>query len=399
MPLSSQMSRTGLSRRYRSNESRGGGSRRWPLVLVAVVAGGAGIYWWGGSAGDVVAPEAAVASETPVAPAAKPQPTRMADLAPVGATPTEAVPSFVLGGPAAPAPQPATATPAVGTPASAVPAAVPGVQPLTGAAYDASLTSSADVASAIERGMDLITDGRKVEGRRVLSDLLFGRTGEVAPADAQAIRERLHETNKELIFSPKIIPGDTVTEAYKVQPGDMLVKIGFRNKVPYQFYEIINNTEAKRLQAGRTLKIIKGPFHARVSKSEYRMDLFLRDAEGAEIYVTSFVVGLGESDSTPLGKWLIEPGRKVQNPNWSNPRTGEYYNADDPNNPIGEYWLALKGLDPSNETIKGYGIHGTNEPESIGRQMSMGCVRMRDADIELVYKMLQDGESTVEIVR
>jgi lipoprotein-anchoring transpeptidase ErfK/SrfK len=39
----------------------------------------------------------------------------------------------------------------------------------------------------------------------------------------------------------------------------------------------------------------------------------------------------------------------------------------------------------------GYGIHGTNEPESIGRSVSHGCVRLRNEDIEKLYDMVSVG--------
>jgi hypothetical protein len=39
----------------------------------------------------------------------------------------------------------------------------------------------------------------------------------------------------------------------------------------------------------------------------------------------------------------------------------------------------------------GYGIHGTNAPESIGRSVSHGCVRLRNEDIEKLYDMVPIG--------
>ena len=45
----------------------------------------------------------------------------------------------------------------------------------------------------------------------------------------------------------------------------------------------------------------------------------------------------------------------------------------------------------------GCGIHGTIEPETIGRNVSMGCVRLADEDIDWVYKVLTIGESLVRI--
>jgi lipoprotein-anchoring transpeptidase ErfK/SrfK len=59
------------------------------------------------------------------------------------------------------------------------------------------------------------------------------------------------------------------------------------------------------------------------------------------------------------------------------------------NNPLGTRWLGL--------SIKGYGIHGTNNPASIGHSASHGCIRMRNHDVEQLFDMVHEGDS-VELV-
>ena len=53
-------------------------------------------------------------------------------------------------------------------------------------------------------------------------------------------------------------------------------------------------------------------------------------------------------------------------------------------NPLGTRWLGL--------SLKGYGIHGTNGPCSIGRNASHGCIRMRNRDVEELFKMVAVGD-------
>ena len=53
-------------------------------------------------------------------------------------------------------------------------------------------------------------------------------------------------------------------------------------------------------------------------------------------------------------------------------------------NPLGTRWLGL--------SLKGYGIHGTNVPSSIGRNASHGCIRMRNRDVEELFKMVAVGD-------
>ena len=52
--------------------------------------------------------------------------------------------------------------------------------------------------------------------------------------------------------------------------------------------------------------------------------------------------------------------------------------------PLGTRWLGL--------SIKGYGIHGTNNPASIGKNASHGCVRMRNRDVEELFGMVGVGD-------
>jgi lipoprotein-anchoring transpeptidase ErfK/SrfK len=126
------------------------------------------------------------------------------------------------------------------------------------------------------------------------------------------------------------------------------------------------------------------------------MDLYL-GAPGGEgsLYVCTFPVGLGQDDSTPAGKWMIEAGKKLIHPTYYDPHGGRVIEANDPTNPLGEYWLGLAGLEGQAVGKTSYGIHGTIEPDSIGKMASAGCIRMRNDDVAMVYDMLIEGKSTV----
>ncbi len=257
-------------------------------------------------------------------------------------------------------------------------------------------TSSQRGLERLTIGLDLQRENRLVEARRVLSDAYMN--GGLSRADAEQARAALMSINDLLVFSPTVIPGDPHAYTYTMKKeflGPMLKREGV--KVNYRFIERINRTRATRLREGQGLKLVRGPFHAVISKRDYRMDLYMGD--GAErVFVTSLPVGLGEYDSTPAGRFRLLRGSKVENPAWTNPRTGEQFGRDDPENPIGEFWIGLEGVDPHTEGLPGYGIHGTIEPESIGRQMSMGCVRLLPDDIALVFELLTYPDSTVEII-
>jgi len=57
----------------------------------------------------------------------------------------------------------------------------------------------------------------------------------------------------------------------------------------------------------------------------------------------------------------------------------------------------LEGISEAVRDVSGYGIHGTIEPDSIGQQASMGCVRLHRDDVEIIYEVLTEGASTVRI--
>lgn len=260
-----------------------------------------------------------------------------------------------------------------------------------------STRTSAAAAAKLAEGLSLLEAGNFVKGRNVLSVLLLEDDEPLSIDDANVIRNRLTEINSRLVFSPEPVPNDNVTTPYVVQPGDLLGSIAIRSKVPYPLLEIMNRTKAPRMQVGQNLKLLRGPVHARVSKTDFTMDLYAFGDDSEPVFLCALPVGLGANDGTPLGRWLV--GRsKVTNPSWKNPRTGEYFASDNPDIPIGEFWIPIEGLEGASVGRTGFGIHGTNEPDSIGSMQSMGCIRLLDGDIELVYHMLEPRESEVVIV-
>lgn len=246
----------------------------------------------------------------------------------------------------------------------------------------------------LEEGIRQAGAGKLVEARQTLSMALeqldpYGK-------DANIAREQLGKINDVLVFSNKIAPNDPFGKAHKIASGEYLSTIAKRYGTDWMFLARINNIkDPGRIQVGQTIKVIDGTFHALVRKSAFELDLYL--GEGSDrVFVRSFSVGLGELDSTPVGRFAVLS--RVSNPSWKNPRTGEYFAPDDPKNPIGDFWVGLKGIEPKTEGMNGYGIHGTIDPDSIGKMASMGCVRMMSDDIALVYELLTTSQNTIEIV-
>lgn len=86
---------------------------------------------------------------------------------------------------------------------------------------------------------------------------------------------------------------------------------------------------------------------------------------------------------SPHGTYRI--AKRVSNPAYYHPGNVIAAGAE---NPLGPRWI---GLD-----APGYGIHGTNEPGSIGHAASHGCIRMRNSDVKDLFERVQEGDA-VEI--
>ncbi len=406
MVLSSQTARSSTHRRrYTTRRRRKGSSSKW-VWLVLLVAVCAGVYWlWPSGSEDSSSGTAthAQASKTPAKPVSQAEPRKQTQTPVREATPSAAPLAAGRAGDAPDRRAQAIPTPqgTAGTTATPTRQATPpqGQTPAPAALIGQTSPneSTGRASAAIAHGQQLFQQGKPLEARKILNDLLIGQAANLSVADTHAVRQILAQINQTLVFSPRAVAGDPFAEYYKVQPGDFLSTIAPRYNVPYQLIELINNVSARRIRVGQRIKVIHGPFHAVVSKSGYRMDVYLAGSGGQRVYVRSFRVGLGEDDSTPLGTWIVRRGSKLSNPGWTNPRTGKVYGSDDPANPIGEYWIGLQGIDENTKGLVGYGIHGTIEPDSVGKQVSMGCIRLKADDIDMVYKLLTDGQSTVAV--
>jgi lipoprotein-anchoring transpeptidase ErfK/SrfK len=92
-----------------------------------------------------------------------------------------------------------------------------------------------------------------------------------------------------------------------------------------------------------------------------------------------YAVAVGKpSTPSPEGEFTII--NHIKNPAWYGPHI---VIPPGSNNPLGTRWMGL--------SAKGYGIHGTNVPSSIGKSASHGCIRMRRADLEELFNKVDVG--------
>jgi LysM repeat protein len=281
-------------------------------------------------------------------------------------------------------------------PVSPLPAAKPAVTEasLPGMAKDLA-EPNAQTARLIEQAVALVNSQSPqiFEARDRLNDILS------MPLNSQQrslVKDQLSQLSEKWLFSRTIFPQDIFCTSYKVKPGDSLATISAEFKVPYEIIMQINDiSRPETLQAGEIIKVIKGPFNARIYRSAFTMDLYLQQ----NMFVRTFKVGLGKAGKeTPTGLWLVDPNDKLISPTWTDPDTGKVYHAEDSDYPLGSRWIGLEGIEGQAKGRTGFAIHGTKDPQQIGAATSRGCVRLHNGDAILVYNLMMPGFSQVKIV-
>ncbi|MHC4694286.1 MAG: LysM peptidoglycan-binding domain-containing protein, partial [Planctomycetota bacterium] len=181
-----------------------------------------------------------------------------------------------------PAPRPAPRT----VPRPAIPAPEPKVSKVIPKAMSA---PNPRVAELISEAASLVNlkPSKVIEARDRLNEAL---SLPMNYTQRTAVKDKLSELSKEWLFSRSIFPNDKLCSRYKVEPGDLLSSIARGHKVPWEALMEINRiSRPELLKAGEMIKIIHGPFHVRVYRSTFTMDLYLQ-----ETFVRSFRVGIGK---------------------------------------------------------------------------------------------------------
>lgn len=341
------------------------------IVAIVLFAGMIFLLFRGHSSGpqetvaDGMIPEPRVTAESsPVVPVSQPVVNPISESQPVAS-------------PQNPPSVPAQAQPAVVSQPPVVPAEAPNPQ----------------AEGAIAEALSLLQTqpGAVIDVRNRLNKVL---AMPLSPQQRETVKSEMAKLADKWLFGPAAFPSDTLCDTYTVRSGDLLDIIGRRLKVPYEILMQINNIpRPQALQAGKALKVVKGPFHVKVCRSTFTLDLYLQD-----MYVCSFKVGLGRPGyETPTGLWRVQDGGKLVKPTWTDPDTGHVYKSNDPDYPLGSRWIALDGVSGTAVGRTGFAIHGTKEPEQIGSAGSRGCIRMYNGDAVLMYNLLVPLYSQVEV--
>jgi len=231
-------------------------------------------------------------------------------------------------------------------------------------------------AASSDQAGSLLDEARKLmaadnfQGAREKAALAMDQAAD--DATRNAARDLLGELDIGLVFSERAMPEKI---DYTIASGDTLAKLASRNGTTLELVAKGNDIKGPTIRIGDRLRIFTGKFSIKVDKSDNVLDLYMNDK-----FFKRYRVGTGQYSKTPTGTFKVTD--RVAQPTWWRD-DGKAIPFGDPENLLGTHWLSLD--------IRGYGIHGTWEPDTIGKQSSAGCIRLLNEDIEQLYTLVPIG--------
>lgn len=232
---------------------------------------------------------------------------------------------------------------------------------------------SADIEVYTKEADTFVERGSLLEAKEI-----YQRAMETQLSSEQitAVQAKLEDLNIKILLSGINIPQSAV---YEVKPGDALVNIAKQFNTTVDAIVKSNNIKNDIIHPGKKLRVLNGKFSIFVDKSQNILILKFNDE-----VIKTYSVATGKNNSTPVGTYKII--NKIINPPWY--KDGRKIPPTSPENILGSRWM---GLD-----LPGIGIHGTTQPQEIGIQITEGCVRMRNNDVDEVYGLVPlDTEVTI----
>ena len=176
-----------------------------------------------------------------------------------------------------------------------------------------------------------------------------------------------------------------ISRRYTVRGGDSLSRIARRNKTTVSALMQYNRLNNGLIRIGRKFIVHPGPWKIEISKSNRLLKLY-NGSENSTLFAV-FEVGVGRFNSTPVGGFVIS--NRIKDPRWYS-SDGRVFEPGEPGNELGQYFLKLAATGNPDRPFAGYGIHGTPDESTVGKSLSHGCVRMRNADVELLYNLVPE---------
>ena len=191
--------------------------------------------------------------------------------------------------------------------------------------------------------------------------------------------ELFHSITDELFLSAA---HNEFCDNYVVKSGDSYDKIASRHHISTNLLYDLNNRPrgASMLHLNDNLKVPKGDPSVIIRKRDFTCSVYF-----GKNLVRQYIIAHGRNNNTPVGttsvaSMTIDPEKSARGSN----------------DPRGEMKLRWIGLDTYADNRTGFGLHGTQYPDSIPGMTSAGCIRMTDDDVLEIYDIVRIGNK-VEI--
>jgi hypothetical protein len=230
---------------------------------------------------------------------------------------------------------------------------------------------------------ELIADGKWRDARAKVAAAFGGAIGDAERLELAQLGIRI---NREILQERA---DEKDVEIYEIQQGDTLESIAKKFKalsgVKGAIMYVNNYKENALLRAGRKVRLAKGSWSLIVDKSLFKMWVLY---EGCPFKGYTITTG-APAKETPVTKFVV--GGKNPKPAWWPPSDVKVQGKTpvpygDPQNPLGDWWISLE-----HDLYHGIGIHGTNDPGSIGSKASNGCIRMLNEEVVEVAALAFKG--------
>ncbi|MDD5292263.1 MAG: L,D-transpeptidase family protein [Candidatus Omnitrophica bacterium] len=234
------------------------------------------------------------------------------------------------------------------------------------------VSKSVNIDSYLKEADAFAEKGSLLEAKEIYQKLT---DMELSSEQMTIVQAKMEDLNIKILLSGINIPQSVI---YEVKPGDALIDIAKEFNTTVDAVALANNIKNKMIYPAMKLRVLNGKFSVFVDKSQNILILKFNDE-----VIKTYSVSTGKNNSTPIGTYKII--NKIIDPPWY--KDGREIPPTSPENILGSRWM---GLD-----LPGIGIHGTTRPDEIGKQITEGCVRMRNKEVEEVFSLLPLGTEVI----
>ncbi len=259
---------------------------------------------------------------------------------------------------------------------------------------DSPLARAASMKDLERRVAVAAAAGLESEAAAGLSRLLLAEVSSPWPADSARLAAWSGQLREVQVRNRWNRRGKWPSIEVEVQAGDSLIALRKRAVAANPNLLVCTGQIARANQLGGDVIHPGDRLRIPTDVANMRVDLDAHWAfylVGDEV-VAAWPVGVGkEHRATQVGTFTV--GEKTPEPMWF-PQGRKPVPYGDPENPLGTRWIEWLTTDGR---ATGLGIHGTNEPDSIGKNASLGCIRMRTGDVEELFEILPKGARVVVV--